>query len=76
MLIIMFLTVKINKDDYSCSYKRIGKYDFAKHEVKQIEKLNYAESYINGYQVLTGRKLIDKINELVDIVNELKEKIN
>ena len=67
---------KINKDDYSCSYKRIGKYDFAKHEVKQIEKLNYAESYINGYQVLTGRKLIDKINELVDSVNELREKIN
>ena len=58
------------------SFRRIGKYDFTKHEVKKIEKLNYAESYINGYQVITGRKFIDKINELVDIVNELKEKIN
>ena len=57
-------------------FNRIGKYDFTKPEVKQIEKLNYAESYINGYQVLTGRKLIDKINELVDSVNELREKIN
>ena len=44
---------------------RIGQYDFTKPEVKQIEKLTYAESYINGY--------IDKINELVDAVNELKE---
>ena len=58
------------------SFRRIGKYDFTKPEVKKIEKLTYAESYINGYRVLTGRKLIDKINELVDIVNELKEKIN
>ena len=57
-------------------YKRIGKYDFTKPEVKKIEKLTYAESYINGYQVLTGRKLIDKINELVYSVNELREKIN
>ena len=55
-------------------YKRIGKYDFTKPEVKKIEKLTYAESYINGYQVLTGRKLIDKINELVDAVNELMKK--
>ena len=57
-------------------FNRIGKYDFTKPEVKKIEKLTYAKSHINGYQVLTGRKLIDKINELVDIVNELKEKIN
>lgn len=58
----------------SCYYKRIGKYDFIKPELKQIEKLTYAESYINGYQILTGRKLIDKINELVDAINELMEK--
>lgn len=59
--------------DFSIDYKQIGQYDFTKPEVKQIEKLTYTESYINGYQVLTGRKLIDKINELVDAVNELKE---
>lgn len=55
-------------------FARIGQYDFTKPEVKQIEKLTYAESYINGYQVLTGRKLIDKINELVDAVNKLKKR--
>ena len=63
-------------EDLPHNFIRIGQYDFTKPEVKKIEKLTYAESYINGYQVLTGRKLIDKINELVDIVNELKEKIN
>ena len=66
----------ITMDDLHYFFARIGQYDFTKPEVKNIEKLTYAESYINGYQVLTGRKLIDKINELVDIVNELKEKIN
>jgi hypothetical protein len=60
--------------DFTHNYNRIGQYDFTKPEIKQIEKLTYAESYINGYQILTGRKLIDKINELVDAVNELREK--
>lgn len=60
--------------DVGNGFDRIGQYDFTKPEVKQIEKLTYAESYINGYQVLTGRKLIDKINELVDIVNKLMKK--
>lgn len=41
--------------------------------VGYIINVSIAESYINGYQVLTGRKLIDKINELVDIVNELRK---
>ena len=63
----------ITMDDLPYFFARIGQYDFTKPEVKKIEKLTYAESYINGYQVLTGRKLIDKINELVDIVNELRK---
>lgn len=53
-------------------YARIGQYDFTKPE--KIEKLTYAESHINGYQVLTDRKLIDKINELIDAVNELRKR--
>lgn len=64
----------MHNDDFPHRYNRIGQYDFTKPEVKQIEKLTYAESFINGYQVLTGRKLIDKINELVDAVNELMKK--
>ena len=40
--------------------------------VYQKEYISYCPWY--GYQVLTGRKLIDKINELVDIVNELRNK--
>ena len=64
----------MHNGDFPYRYNRVGQYDFTKPEVKKIEKLTYAESYINGYQVLTGRKLIDKINELVDIVNELMNK--
>ena len=64
----------ITMDDLPYFFARIGQYDFAKPEVKQIEKLTYAESYINGYQVLTGRKLIDTINELVAAVNKLMKK--
>lgn len=64
----------MHNGDFPHHYNRIGQYDFAKPEVKQIEKLTYAESYINGYQVLTGRKLIDTINELVAAVNKLMKK--
>lgn len=58
--------------DFPHRYNRIGQYDFTKPD--KIEKLTYAESYINGYQVLTSRKLIDKINELVDAVNKLRKR--
>lgn len=64
----------MHNGDFIHNYNRIGQYDFMKPKIKQIEKLTYAESYINGYQILTGRKLIDKINELVDAINELREK--
>ena len=57
---------KINKDDYSCSYKRIGKYDFTKPEVKKIEHFEY------NYPC-SELRLTAKINELVDAVNELRE---
>ena len=58
---------KINKDDYSCSYKRIGKYDFTKPEVKKIEHFEY------NYPC-SELRLTAKINELVDAVNELRSK--
>ena len=58
---------KINKDDYSCSYKHIGKYDFTKPEVKKIEHFEY------NYPC-SELRLTAKINELVDAVNELRSK--
>lgn len=46
-------------------FTRIGAYDFTKEEKKKIESLDYNAIYTN---------YIDKINELVDAVNELRDK--
>ena len=49
------------------NYNRIGKYDFTKPEnPKEIERLNNCNC----------NSTADKINELVDAVNELRKKIN
>ena len=69
-----------NKDIASCSYripedldyfKRIGQYDFAKKNDGEIEPLGeeYTKSFTLG---VIGRK----INELVEAVNRLEEKVN
>lgn len=67
-----------NKDIASYSYrmpeelkyfKRIGQYDFTKKDECKIEKLE-TRSY------LEARKIIRKINELVEAVNRLEEKVN
>lgn len=52
-------------------YNRIGQYDFTKPEQpKEIVRL-----MPNGWNIgVSGDNLIDKINELVDAVNELREK--
>lgn len=54
-------------------FNRIGQYDFTKTEQsKEIDRL-----IPNGWCMgVGGDNLITKINELVDAVNELKEKIN
>lgn len=51
------------------NYNRIGKYDFTKPEVKKIEYFEYNHLF-------SGELITAKINELVDAVNELSEKIN
>lgn len=53
----------------SCYYKRIGKYDFTKS--KEIER---APS--SGWCTGVSGDLINKINELVDSVNELMKNNN
>lgn len=69
-----------NKDIASCSYRmpeelkyfvRIGQYDFTKKDEDKIEPLacETASDYSN-------EKLRKKINELVEVVNQLEEKVN
>lgn len=50
------------------NYNRIGQYDFTKPEVKKIDHFEY--NYPCSEISLTA-----KINELVDAVNELREKL-
>ena len=52
-------------------YKHIGAYDFTKKEKKKIELLEY-----NGSPDWDDSLLLDKINELVDAVNKLRDKEN
>ena len=51
------------------SYNRIGQYDFTKKD--KIEPLEY-----NGSPDWDDSLLLDKINELVEAVNRLEEKVN
>ena len=53
-------------------FARIGTYDFTKKEKKKIEPLNYNASVDATIKQLHALK--DKINELVDAVNELRDK--
>ena len=50
-------------------FNRIGQYDFTKPEVKKIEHFEYNH-------LCSGELITAKINELVDAMNELREKIN
>lgn len=65
-------------DGSSCSYfmpneqrffKRIGKYDFTKKDEGKIDKLN-----LQGY--LSVQSVAETVNELIEAVNRLKEKVN
>lgn len=77
----------INKDDVSCNYRipeelkyfnRIGQYDFTKKAESNIKPL--VKSWIledadsKGEYHFDSREVIEKINELVEAVNQLKEK--
>ena len=71
-------------------FRRIGSYDFTKKEKKKIEQLDkdlpvegkYKDKKVmikqyldDGYYTLVyNDKMIDKINELVDVVNKLMDK--
>ena len=70
-----------DENNNSCGYRlpqedryfvRIGAYDFTKKEKKKIEQLDYIVSTTDMICQLSA--LQNKINELVDAVNELMDK--
>ena len=79
-----------NKDIASCSYhipeelksfNRIGQYDFTKKDEGKIEPLKKSWTLTDdvdgkGEYHFDSREIIKKINELVEFINLLKEKVN
>lgn len=74
-----FITVT-NNTDIACGYcipqeiscfKRIGEYDFTKENNSRIKPL---VAY-DALDYCNSKLMWDKINELVDVVNQLEEKI-
>lgn len=78
-----------NTDFYSCSYRipeelkcfnRIGQYDFTKKDDGKIKPLQKSwvldENDSNSEHYFDTREVILKINEIVEVVNQLKEKVN
>ena len=79
-----------NKDIASCSYhipeelksfNRIGQYDFTKKDEGEIEPLKKSWTLTDdvdgkGEYHFDSREIIKKINELVEVINRLKEKVN
>lgn len=63
-----FENVDVKKDKKT--YKKIRKLYKSIEEDKKIKKLKHAKEddiFVNG------KSLLDKINEIIDVVNELKE---
>lgn len=81
---------KVNDLNITNNFVRIGAYDFTKKEKKKIEQLEKdlpiegkfqdkvvnVQQYLgdNYYTLIYNGKMIDKINELVDVVNKLMDK--
>ena len=63
---------RVNDLNIINNFLRIGTYDFTKKEKKEIEPLDYNVSVDATMKQLSALK--NKINELVDAVNELMDK--
>lgn len=66
---------------YSNDFNRIGQYDFTKKDEGKIEPLKKSWTLTDdadgkGEYHFDSREVIKKINELVEAVNRLEEKVN
>ena len=58
------------------NFNRIGRYDFTKKNVDKIAHLMKSRTDSTGkFHIVDFREVIDKINEIVNAVNELGEKV-
>ena len=86
----VYRIVRLGRGEIHEYYNRIGAYDFTKKEKKKIEQLDkdlsiemkvgnkvaIMKQYFDGNYntIIYSTKMIDKINELVDAVNQLMDK--
>ena len=63
---------------YGNNFNRIGQYDFTKKDEGKIEKIDVkkAGSVFTRYETAIIDTISNKINELVEDVNQLEEEIN
>lgn len=67
------MTYEFTANEAKRKFKRIGKYDFTEEDKDKIEHLNFTEKTLR--ETSSGailRAYMEKINELVDAVNELR----
>ena len=71
-------TITIPLSDVSKYFNRIGQYDFTKKDEGKIEKIDVkkAGSVFTRYETAIIDTISNKINELVEAVNQLEEEIN
>lgn len=64
------------EDSVPDRFNRIGRYDFTGKDSNKIEPLVKSKALENGKFHIDFREVIKKINELVNAINELREKVN
>lgn len=69
---LAYSIIGVSNNEISEFFNRIGQYDFTKKDEGKIEPLigKHPNDYCNS------KLMWNKINELVEVVNRLKEKIN
>lgn len=64
---------KLNEDSFPRFFNRIGQYDFTGKDSGKIEPLVKSKALNDGKFRFDFREVIEKVNELVSAVNELRE---
>lgn len=69
---------EVRENCFPVFFKRIGQYDFTKKEEGKIEKIDIKKTgcMFMGREVVIFDAISNKINELVEAVNRLEEKVN
>lgn len=73
---LAYSIIGVSNNGISEFFNRIGQYDFTKEDEGKIEKIDVkkADSVFTGREMAIIDTINNKINELVEVVNELRDK--